>query len=90
MQTANHIMTGRTPAATVPEWYQIYFAAVLEADEWKAAIEIGHAARAIQDRLRQLRSGGPENSREIQDLNSALTYLKLLLLTMDTESEMLP
>ena len=90
MQVANPIPRGPSPVATAPEWYDIYFTAVLEADEWKALIEIGRAGKAIQDRLRQLRSSAAENVQEIQDLNCALTYLRLLLQNMDTESEKLP
>ena len=86
MQSASYVHPATSPAPQTPEWYEIYFAAVLEADESKALIEMGRAGDAIKDRLRQLSSSVAENAREIQDLNSALTYLRLLLQNMDTES----
>ena len=90
MQFAIHAPATPPPVAPTPEWYQVYFSAVLETDEGKALIEMGHASQAIADRLRQLSSSAAENAHEIQDLNSALTYLRLLLENMDTESEKLP
>ena len=90
MQITTHLPASPPPATKTPEWYHVYFTAVLETDEGKALIEMGHASQAIADRLRQLSSSAAENAHEIQDLNSALTYLRLLLENMDTESEKLP
>jgi hypothetical protein len=68
----------KNPTHSLPNWYQVYFAAVLEPDEWKALIEIDRARHAIEDRLTQLRCSAPDNPREPQDLDSALIYLGLL------------
>jgi len=68
--------------AQTPEWYHLYFEAVLEADAYKALIQIERASRAIEHRLGELRFRLPDNPNEIQDLNSALTYLKLLVLNI--------
>jgi len=62
----------------LPEWCQAYFVAVLEPDNLKALVQIERAADAIADRLSQLRCGVPEYPQELQDLNSALIYLRLL------------
>ena len=83
MQYANEIRPGTSPAAAAPQWYQMYFAAVLEADEWKALIEMERADSAIRDRLHELAGSGPENAHEVQDLNCALIYLRLLIESMD-------
>ncbi len=69
----------------LPEWYQLYFAAVLEADESKTPGKIGRACQAIEDRLTELTSEALDNPHEMQDLNCALTYLKLLLQNIDTD-----
>jgi len=53
--------------------------AVLEADEQKALIQLERAINILQDRLVRLRRNPSENPQEVQDLNSALTYLRLLL-----------
>jgi len=90
MQLASHVQASASPAVPAPEWYHAYFTAVLETDEGKALIKMGRASRAIEDRLRQLSGSAAENAREIQDLNSALTCLRLLLQNMDSESEKLP
>ena len=63
----------------VPEWYDIYLKAVVEADESKALLQIERASKAIEERLFQLRSGSPGLPQEFQDLNCALVYLRLLL-----------
>jgi len=89
MQFAIHVPATPPPIAPTPEWYQVYFSAVLETDEGKALIEMVRASEAMEDRLRQLSSSATGNAEEIQDLNSALTYLRLLLQTMKSESEML-
>ena len=63
----------------LPEWYKTYLSAVLEADEQKALIQLERAINILQDRLVRLRRNPSENPQEVQDLNSALTYLRLLL-----------
>jgi hypothetical protein len=65
-------------SAPLPEWCQSYFEAVLEPDESRMLLQIERAAKAITDRLVQLRYGSSEYPQEFQDLHSALTYLRLL------------
>jgi hypothetical protein len=74
-----------TSAAALPEWYQMYFDAVVEADEAKALMAIQRASRAIRQRVVQLGRGSPHNPREAQDLASALIYLTLLLHNISPE-----
>lgn len=69
---------GTTKSSSSP-WYQIYFAALLESDQRKAARLIECARGAIYDRLDDLRLTTPNHPRELQDLGSALTYLGILL-----------
>lgn len=69
-----------------PEWYHIYFLAMVENDRDKALLEIAHAHKAIQDRLAELRRGPCEDVREMQDLASAITYLGILLIHMGSET----
>jgi len=83
----HYVQPTTTCGQPVPSWYQTYFAAVVESDEAKALTQIEQAGRAIEDRLIQLRCASPGNSQEIQDLNCALTYLRLLLWNSDAESE---
>ena len=66
-------------AQPVPEWYDIYLKAVVEADESKAILQIERASKAVEDRLLQLRSGSSGLPQEFQDLGCALVYLRLLL-----------
>ncbi len=61
-----------------PVWYQIYFAAVLERNRTRALIRIERARSAIEARLLELRSRSATSPREIQDLKSAMIYLRLL------------
>jgi hypothetical protein len=75
----------KTGSSSLPEWYQTYFLAVLEADESRMLIQIERAAKAIAERLVELRCGSPEYPEEFQDLHSALTYLGLLSDTIDPE-----
>ena len=60
-------------------WYQLYFAAVTEANESRAVLQIDRARRAMQERLVELRSAKGADGGELQDLNNALTYLAILL-----------
>ena len=69
----------------LPEWYQLYFSAVLEADESKTLGKIGQACQAIEDRLTELTSASLDNPHEMQDLTCSLTYLKLLLQNIDMD-----
>lgn len=77
---------GTSIRSNAPRWYQIYFAAILESDQSKAALLIESAQGAIRDRLAELRAAPPANSREGQDLDSALMYLGILLDHMGQES----
>ncbi len=70
---------GTTKSSDKPGWYQIYFAALLERDQEKAVKLIEDAQCAIRYRLEELRGAAVQNSREPQDLGSALTYLGILL-----------
>jgi hypothetical protein len=69
-----------------PDWYRSYFLAMVENDRDKALIEIGHAHKAIQDRLMELRRAPANDPREMQDLASAITYLGILLFHIGDES----
>ena len=60
-------------------WYQLYFAAVTEGNESRAVPQIERARRAMQDRLIELHRATSPDGGEIQDLNTALTYLTILL-----------
>ena len=62
-----------------PNWYRIYYLAVVEGDRHKAMTKIDRAQQAIQDPLVQLRSESPSSPREPQDLCNALLYLGILL-----------
>ena len=64
----------------------IYFAAILESDQGKAALLIERAQGAIRDRIAELQAAPPPNARERQDLDSALMYLGILLDHMGQES----
>lgn len=64
-------------------WHQIYFAAVLETDQKRALLKIRRAQKVIEIRLRELMRVEATESIEIRDLNSALTYLALLLQYVD-------
>lgn len=60
-------------------WYQLYFAAVTEANETKALLQIDRARKAMQDRLIELQRDKRPDGGELQDLNNAMTYLAILL-----------
>jgi hypothetical protein len=68
-------------------WYQVYFAAVTEPDNHRALLKIKRAQNAMQERLIQLRRLSSRESTELQDLNSALTYLRVLLPYLDRPAE---
>lgn len=68
-------------------WYQHYFAAVTEPDNDRALLKIQRAQQAMQERLVQLRRLPHPESSELQDLNSALTYLWVLLPYLDCSLE---
>jgi hypothetical protein len=60
-------------------WYQLYFAAVTEANENRAILQIDRARKAMQDRLVELQHAERSDGGELQDLNNAMTYLAILL-----------
>lgn len=60
-------------------WYQLYFAAVTEANEGKAVLQIDRARQAMQNRLAELQRARRPDGGELQDLNNAMTYLAILL-----------
>jgi hypothetical protein len=77
-------MDGTPPATRAdqpgPAWYQSYFSAILETNQNRARLKIEQARKAVQDRIIELQMNfSPNHSREIQDLNNALTYLQILL-----------
>ena len=82
------LKTNPLSSSPLPEWYRTYFTALLEADERRAFIQLERAAKAIEDRLVQLRYGAPEGPEETQDLTNALTYLRLLLENIKPECAM--
>ena len=60
-------------------WYQLYFAAVTEANENKAVLQIDRARQAMKNRLIELRHAQRPDGGELQDLSNAMTYLAILL-----------
>jgi len=78
-----------TAKPNAPGWYQIYFAALLETDQQKAAQLIERAKVAIRERLDDLQFAPAQNPRELQDLGSALTYLEILLDHIGNDGERL-
>lgn len=60
-------------------WYRIYFAALLEADHDRALIKMGNAQKVMRNRLLELRRSPPQDPGELQDLDSGMTYLALLV-----------
>jgi hypothetical protein len=70
----------------VPVWYQIFFEAMQERDRFRALPQIERARRAIRDRVNELRSFPLENVNEVRDLDSAATYLCILLQHVASES----
>lgn len=75
----NYTRDVRLSKFNAPGWYQLYFAAVTEANESRAVLEIERARHAMQDRLAELQSGKLPDGGEIQDLKNAMTYLAILL-----------
>ena len=69
-----------------PRWYHVYFLAMLEHDRSKARPQIERARQAIRDREAELQYHSPHDPREMQDLNSASTYLCILLQHIGKES----
>lgn len=67
------------------DWYQIYFAAVLEADQTRAALKMESARSAMCERLLELRRTPSPNAVELQDIDSAMTYLTMLLNFVEPE-----
>jgi hypothetical protein len=73
--------TKRNPSieSSTPEWYRTYFFAVVESNRNRALPQIELAQKAIHARVAELRTEPLSNPRELQDLNSALIYLGILL-----------
>lgn len=73
--------SGLPENSTTPsvQWRGIYFTAVSERDEQKSPIRLRLAAKVIEDRIVELGSGivAPQ---ELEDLGSALVYVRLLLI----------
>lgn len=84
-QNPMHSLSSAANSPQLPEWYEMYFTAVLEPDESKALHQIQLASKAIADRLVELRQEAAEHPQEFQDLTSALIYLRLLFENIDTE-----
>lgn len=60
-------------------WYQLYFAAVTEANERKAVLQIDRARQAMLNRRVELQRTRDPDGVELQDLDNAMTYLAILL-----------
>jgi hypothetical protein len=68
------------PDQSEPAWYQSYFSALLESNQNRARVKIELARKTLQNRILELTFNSiPSNSGEVQDLQNALTYLRLLL-----------
>ena len=85
MQHTRQQSSGRS-SCDEPNWYRIYYHAVLEGDRYKAKAKIDRAQQAIENRLIELRSHTPSSPREPQDLCNALLYLGILLQNISTEA----
>lgn len=72
-----------------PAWYHAYFLAMVENDRKSALGRIEDAQIAIKERVSELRNSAGVDSREMQDLTSALIYLGILLMHIGSESESL-
>ncbi len=70
-------------------WYGLYTMALLERDRNKALPQIERAREAIHHRQAELCRASGVNTREIQDLTKASTYLGIMLRNVGTESERL-
>jgi len=68
-------------------WYQIYFAAVVESDPYKALFQMESAQKAMQDRIIELHRTPFSSTGEMEDLKSAMNYLGLLLENMQTQHQ---
>jgi hypothetical protein len=65
--------------ANSPAWVRSYFVAVMESNRKRALPQIELAQKAILARVEELRSQPASHPGELQDLNSALVYLGILL-----------
>ena len=74
-----YIQSARPAKINVSRWYQLYFAAVTEANEGKAVLQIERARQAMQNRLAELQRTGSPDVGELQDLSNAMTYLAILV-----------
>ncbi|HZC23603.1 MAG TPA: hypothetical protein VE866_09715 [Candidatus Binatia bacterium] len=74
-----YMPSARPAKLSASGWYQLYFAAVTEANETKALLQIDRARKAMQDRLIELQRDKRSDGGELQDLNNAMTYLAILL-----------
>lgn len=64
-------------ALPLPEWYEIYIAAVFENDEHRAQVQLGRVAKVMAERIVQLRPAAANHAQELADLGCALTYVRL-------------
>lgn len=62
-----------------PAWVRSYFVAVMESNRDRALPRIELARKAIHARVTELRADPLSNPGELEDLNSALIYLGILL-----------
>ena len=70
----------KSSTSPLPKWSEIYFEAVSETDEHESLVKLEFAANALDDRMGELRRCIPHPPQELEDLESALTYVRLLLL----------
>ena len=74
-----YMQSARSVKIDVSGWYQLYFAAVTEANEGKAVLQIERARQAMQNRFAELQRTKDPDGGELQDLSNAMTYLAILL-----------
>lgn len=88
MQAAEVEVAAR-PSSVQPPWYQAYFLAMVESDRCLVLTRIEQAQQAIEERVLELRDVPRSDTREMQDLTSALIYLGILLMNLGSEGESL-
>jgi hypothetical protein len=73
------MQSARSARLDASGWYQLYFAAVTEANQSKAVLQIDRARQAMLNRLAELQRTRDADGGELQDLDNAMTYLAILL-----------
>jgi len=69
------------------DWHDLYFDALLETDSSRASSKMKRARVALSKRLTELQKrDSQDHANEMADVESALTYLNLLLLLLEENS----